>query len=92
MPSPNVIAGALIEHGELLGNAAGGLYSAGMPITAIRQRLVRWEGAGDDIGRRHQAVGGLVMFVDTDAVKAEFVGVGQGIDVALVEAWPLTGS
>jgi hypothetical protein len=40
--------------------------------------------AGDQVGRRHQAVGGLVMLVDPDGVEAEFLGIDQRIDMAVV--------
>src|SRR4051794_644647 len=37
---------------------------------------------GDQIWRRHQAVGGLVMLVDADRVKAELLGIDESVDVA----------
>ena len=42
------------------------------------------QGAGDQIGRRHQAVGGLVMFVDADRIEAELLGIDERIDVTRV--------
>jgi hypothetical protein len=42
------------------------------------------QGAGDQVRRRHHAVGGLVMLVHRDRIKAELFGGGQLIDVGLV--------
>ena len=36
--------------------------------------------AGDEIGRRHQSIGVLVMLVDADAVEAEPLGIDQEVD------------
>ena len=46
------------------------------PLGALDQR------AGDQVGRRHQPVGGLVVLVDADRVEAELLGIDQRIDVA----------
>ena len=40
--------------------------------------------AGDQVGRRHQAVGGLVMLVDADRIEAELLGIDERVDVARV--------
>ena len=80
-----------VEHGELLGHAQRrivqrqGVADDGdlAPLGPLRQR------PGDDVGRRHQAVGVLMMLVDADAVEAQLVGVGEGVDVFAVEFVPL---
>ena len=66
---------------------SGGLYSGrALPMTAILQRLrALGQRGGDEVGRRHQAVGVLVVLVDADAVEAELVGVGERVDVFAVE-------
>ena len=49
-------------------------------MTAILQCFVRCvRAAGDQVRRRHQAVGVLMVLVDADAVEAQFVGVGQRV-------------
>ena len=76
-----------VEHGELLGHAQRrvvqrqGVADDGdlAALGPLRQ------GRGDEVGRRHQAVGVLVVLVDADAVEAQLVGVGQGVDVFVVE-------
>src|SRR3984957_14246343 len=46
------------------------------------------ERAGDQVRRRHQAIGGLVMFIDPDRVKAELFGIDERIDMArILEVW-----
>ena len=40
------------------------------------------QGAGDQVRRRHQAVGGLVMLVDADRIEAELLGIDERVDVA----------
>ena len=77
----------VVDHREFLGDdqrviddrqrpadhADGGLFQA------PRQR------AGQHVGRRHHAVGGLVMFVDADPVEAELVGEFQFVQIAVVK-------
>ena len=64
-----------------------GLFDSGRarPRIAILTVLVRWmRRAGDEVGRRHHAVGGLVMLVDADAVEAELLAIDEEVDMALV--------
>ena len=47
--------------------------------------LLRQRG-GDQIGRRHQAIDVLVMLVEHHAVEADLVGIGELVDIFLIEA------
>ena len=76
-----------VEHRDLLGDAQrmvaqrdgvaedGDLGAAG----AAHQRR------GHQVGRRHRAVGVLVVLVDAQAVEAELLGVLQLVEVLVVE-------
>ena len=46
----------------------------------LRQR------GGDQVGRRHQAVDVLMVLVEHHAVEAELVGIGELVDILLIEA------
>jgi hypothetical protein len=82
-----------VEHGELFRDAQGrvvqgqGVAHDGdlAPLRALGQH------GGDEVGRRHEAVSRLVVFVDANAVEAEFVGVGKGVDVFAVQVVALGG-
>ena len=50
------------------------------------------ERGGDQIRRRHQAIGVLMMFVDADAVEAHLGGVFEAIEVSRCRRVALTGS
>src|SRR5262249_55018611 len=54
-------------------------------LRALRQ------GRGNEIGRGHQAISILMMFIDADAVEAELVGIGESVDVFAVEIMALDG-
>jgi hypothetical protein len=41
---------------------------------------------GDQIGRRHQAIDVLVMLVEHHAVEPDLVGIGELVDIFLIEA------
>ena len=47
------------------------------PLDAARER------ARQHARRRHQAIGGLVMLVEADAVEAELVGVFELVEIAV---------
>ena len=49
-------------------------------LGALRQRR------GDQVRRRHQAVDVLVVLVEHHAVEAELVGIGELVDILLIEA------
>jgi hypothetical protein len=44
------------------------------------------ERGGDQVGGRHQSVDVLVVLIQHHAVEAELVGVGELVDVLLIEA------
>ena len=44
------------------------------------------QGRGHDVGRGHGAVGVLVVLVQDHAVETQFVGVGELVDILLIEA------
>src|SRR5262245_31388327 len=78
----------LIEHRVFLGHAHG-IHMQGKEIAeddnlstgcSLRQRR------GDDVGRGHQAVNILMVFVKYHAVETQFVGVSELVDVFLVQA------
>ena len=76
-----------VEHGEFFGDAQRWIVKRQgvaddrdfAAARALRQRR------GDEIGRGHQTVSVLVVFVDADAIETQFVGVGEGVDVFAVE-------
>ena len=81
-----------VEHGVFLGQAVG--------IFEVRRRAphadlgvagLRNERGGDQVRRRHHAVGGVVMLVDDDGVEAELVGEHELGQIALVERMAALG-
>ena len=56
------------------------------PFGLCRQRR------GHNDGRRHEAIGILVVFVDANAVEAEFLGVFQFVQITVVKLMTLSRS
>jgi hypothetical protein len=76
----------VVEHGELFGDV-NRVAHQGQGATQNRNANALGaldQGAGDQVGRGHQAISGLVVLVDTHAVKAQGFRFGQQVDVALV--------
>ena len=67
-----------VEHGELLGHAERRVVERQRVADDGDLHSVRLAGEdrGDEVGRRHEAVGVLVVLVDADAVEAQLLGVG----------------
>ena len=73
---------------------SGGLYSGrALPMTMSATPLVRRrEAGGDQVRRRHQAVGVLVVLVDADAVEAQLAASSSSSSVSLYIAFARPGS
>ena len=76
----------VVQHGELFGDLERHLVQG----QAVAQHHHSGgldplgQGGGNQIGRGHDAVGILVVFVDDHPVKADVVGIGQLVDVLVV--------
>ena len=76
-----------VEHGYLFCDALRRIverkriadYGDLDPLSASSQSR------GDDVGRRHVAVGGLMMLVDADAVESQLFRVFEFVEVAIVD-------
>ena len=82
-----------VEHGDLLGHA--------QRVVVERERAAEHEDlhaarhlgerGGHDVGRRHQAVGVLVVLVDADDIEAQPFGRHQLVEVVRIERPPALG-
>ena len=81
-------AGHAIEHGVLFGHPQRPEMQrrqvAENDDLAVLGPLA--ERAGQQVRRRHQAIDILVMLVEHDAVEAKLVGVGELVEIFLIEA------
>ena len=75
-----------VEHGVFFGQAVR-IFEIGRrtPDADFGVLDLRDKRRGDQVRRRHHAVGGVVMLVDDDPVKAELVGQHQFGEIALVQ-------
>ncbi len=78
-------AADLVEHGEFLRQRDRIIHQRQRAPEDRDLRLLgrARERGRDQVRRRHQPVGGLMMLVDADAVEAELIGELQLADVAL---------
>ena len=86
-PGDQPAAAHHVEHGELLGHANRRVVQ-GDAVAHDHQRCLRRaarQRRPHDVGRRHEAVGVLVMLVHADAVEPETVGEFQLIEVLVVQ-------
>ena len=80
-------AGDIVQHGEFLGDADRRIVERDRVAEHDQRgsrRTARQRG-GNQIGRRHQAVSVLMMFVDADAVKTQRFGMLQQIHIFVVK-------
>jgi hypothetical protein len=85
----------IVEHGELFGDRQGigdnRQRSADDRNLDVHVTRAVDQGAGNDVRRRHQSVGGLMVLVDADAVEPDLRGKNKLIDIFLVEPWAFFG-
>lgn len=92
-PGHKSSAGDVVEHGELFGD--------GKRIVQQRQSAAKHgnlralgpprQGTGHDPRNGHEPVSILVMLVDTNTVKAQFVRKFEFVEIAVVQQMPLRG-
>ena len=80
-------AAQMVEHGEFLRQRHRIAHQRQRAAEDRDLRLLgrARERGGDQVRRRHQPVGGLMVLVDADAVEAELVGQFELADVTLVK-------
>ena len=79
--------GEVVEHREFFGDGDRVVGDRKRPAEHADRRVLHAPGqsAGQQVGRRHHPVGGLVVFVDAHPVEAEPVGKLQLVEIAVVE-------